>query len=570
MVALTPTAAVAADPLPNPEIPTQCGLGVTLVLDASGSVQQSNAVSAVRAAAEAFLDGFADTGSTARVIQFASLSQQLAARATVTSASLLTGGVFRNAINGYYNPIPPRPSSVEIKRYNSGNPSSASSWQSANSSNQYTNWDQSLAQASTDAGDLVVYVTDGDPTAYDFNQAGDPFSPGPPPDVGVGTDRTSQVEAITLDRAVTRANQVKQTGARMLALGVGAALQNQASVQRLTQISGPDVARTIDDFDIETTDVALIADFDNLAAVVRGLVLELCSPSLTIRKFAQSPTESTYLPADGWDMTVTPTVSGGFDWVLPTGATGPDATVTTTGGGFAQFQWEPTVEDAVSSALVEELLESGFSPGRPGPNNDFRCEFKDVVGDSRVVTGELTDAGGSATFSLTGIGNEIGTCSVYNSFDYEPDIELTKVNSPTSVRGDLTPAAVVRSSYALTNPGNTPLTIATIADDKCAPVQQVFAAPPNQAFNVGDLNRNVLLDPGEQWEAYCDREMRTSNSRLTAGVNVVNTATVTGIDPAGTVVRDAATDDVDVFVPRIALTKLVDGERRWRSSPAVP
>src|SRR5690606_18284586 len=68
--------ASAADPLPNPTIPAQCGLGVTLVLDASGSVQTAGAVSQVRTAAEAFLEAFADTGSTARVLQFASLSEQ--------------------------------------------------------------------------------------------------------------------------------------------------------------------------------------------------------------------------------------------------------------------------------------------------------------------------------------------------------------------------------------------------------------------------------------------------------------------------------------------------------------
>ncbi|GAB2841437.1 hypothetical protein ACFQ0P_01215 [Microbacterium insulae] len=560
-VALTPSAAVAADPLPNPEIPAQCGLGVTLVLDASGSVQQSNAVGAVRSAAEAFLSALSDTGSTARVIQFGSLSQQLAPRATVDAASLAPGGVFRGAVDGYYNPIPPRPSNVEIKRYNSGSPSSASSWSAANSNTQYTNWDQSLAQTATDAGDLVVYVTDGDPTAYDFNQPGDPFSPGPPPDVGTGTDRNAQVAAVTLDRAVTRANQVKQTGARVLALGVGEALQNQASVDRLIQISGPDVARTVGEFDIEVTDVALIRDFDNLGDAVRGLVLELCSPSLTIRKFAQSETDAAYLPADGWPMTVTPSVPGGFDWILPNGATGPSATVTTTGGGFAQFQWEPRDETDLSAAAVSEQLQAGFSPGRPGPANDYRCEFRNADGDVRVVTGELTDGGATASFSLSGIGDEIGTCSVYNSFDYAPEIALTKVNSPTSVRGDLSPPAVVRSDYVATNPGNTPLAAVSISDDRCAPVVQVTAPPPDQAFNVGDANRNALLDPGESWEAYCDRGIRTSGTQAVAGTNIVNTAEVQGTDPAGTVVTDTATDDVDAFVPLIGLTKLVDGAK---------
>lgn len=564
LVAGTAAPASAVDPLPNPEIPAQCGLGVTLVLDASGSVSSSNAVGAVRTAAEAFLDAFQDTGSTARVTQFASLSEELAPRGIIDAASMQAGGVFREAINDYYNPKPPRPGAVEIKRYNNGNPAAAGSWQSANADNQYTNWDQSLLDTAVAAGggpgDLVVYITDGDPTAYDFNRSGDPFSAGPPSDVGVGTDRNSTVSQLTLDRAVERANQVKQAGGRVLALGVGAALQNQSSVDRLVQISGPDVAETIADFDVETTDVALIADFDDLAEAVRALVLDLCSPSLTIRKFAQSATDSSYQPAPGWDVTVTPTVGGGFDWILPAGATPPSATVTTSAAGFAQFQWEPIVQDATSAALVEEDLapHDDFAPGRPGADNDFRCEFKNAEGEIRVVTGELTEAGDTASFELTGIGNEIGTCSVYNSFDYDPQIELTKVNSPTSVRGDLAPPAVVRSNYEVTNPGNTPLSNVTGRDDKCAPVTRVAAPPPNELFNVGDTNLNNLLEPVETWEFFCDRDVRVSAGRLSA-VNIVNTATVQGTDPAGTVVTDTATDDVDVFVPRIGLTKLVNG-----------
>jgi uncharacterized repeat protein (TIGR01451 family) len=552
----TPAAAVVP-PADNPPIPAQCGLGVTLVLDASGSVQSSNAVGAVRAAAESFLQAFADTGSTARVLQFASLSEELAPRGIVDAASLAPGGVFRQAVDGYYNPIPPRPANVEIKRYNSGNPQSASSWQSGNSYNQYTNWDQSLRQAGQDSGDLVVYITDGDPTAYDFNQPGDPFSPGPPPDVGVGTDRNATVAQVTLDRAVTRANAVKAQGSRILAVGVGAALQNQASVDRLIQISGPDVADDLSEFDVETTDVALVADFDDLADAVRALVLDLCSPSLTIRKFAQSATDAAYVPADGWDVTVTPTVDGGFSWILPSGATGPSATDTTSDGGFAQFQWEPTDDPPpLSDADVVETLEPGFIPGRPGDDYDFRCEFRNADGDVRVVTGELTPGVGEASFALTGIGSEIGTCALFNSFDYEPDIAITKVNAPTEARGDLNPAATVTSTYAVTNPGNTPLDNVQVTDDRCGPVQP---RTDGTAVIPGDTNGDAILQTTETWTLTCTREARAGLGLLGAE-SIVNTVTVTATDPAGTDVTASATDDVDLYVPQITLEKLVDGQ----------
>ena len=547
-------AAAAVAPAPNPPIAKQCGIDITLILDASGSVQQSNAVGAVRTAASAFLDALQDTGSTARVIQFASIAQELAPRGLVTAETVDPNGPLGEAVRGYYNPIPPRPNGVEIKSYRgSGSITSAGNWNSANNSNQYTNWNQVLDLTATDPGDLVVFITDGDPTSYDFNRPGDPFVQVAPYNVAVNTDR-GEAAASTLDRAVQSANAIKAKGTRVLALGVGAALQNQASVDRLIQVSGPNVARTTAEFDIETTDVALVRDFDDLADAVRGLVLELCSPSLTIRKFAQSADDASYRPAPGWDVTVTPTVPGGtFAWVLPSGAAGASWTLPTDANGFAQFQWEPNPAENNSTAQVAETLKNGFTAGRPTAD-DFRCDLKDADGNTRTVSGELT-GGANPSFTLDPIGQEIVTCSLFNSFAYAPAIALTKVNSPTEVRGDLTPPASVRSTYAATNPGNTPLSNVAITDDKCGPVTQVLSG----SSNIGDIDADGKLDPGETWQATCDRDAIAAQSPP-GGINVVNTATVVGIDPVGTVVDATATDDADVFVPGIELTKLVNGE----------
>lgn len=541
--------AAAATPDANPTIPRQCGLDVTLVLDASGSVQSSNAVGAVRSAADAFLTAFQDTGSSARVLQFGSLAEVLAGRAVVSQESMGDGGAFRDAVDEYY-PAPERPAGVTIRSFNSGSITASGSFSTSNTSTQYTNWDQAMRLTAEDPGDLVVFVTDGDPTGYDFRATGDPFRP---PDVAVRTDRNATISAETLDRSVTSANAVKAADARVLAIGVGNALQNAASVQRLTQMSGDDVARSIADFDVETTDVALVADFNDLAAAVRSLVLDLCSPSLTVRKLAQTQDDAAYSPAEGWDITTTPTVPGGFAWVLPEGATGPSVSVETNVDGYAQFQWEPTVPDTVSSASVSEVLPAGWIAGRPD-GDDYRCEFRNAAGGIRVAAGELTTAAGSATFELAPIGNEIGACTVYNSFEYAPAIQIEKVNDPPVVRGDLQPGAAVTSTYAVTNPGNTALANVTVSDDTCAPVVGV----PATGDNIGDTDADGLLDADEEWTFACVREMNAS-LRATPAAVVQNTATVTGIDPAGTVVSDAAVDDVELYTPAISLTKLVDG-----------
>ncbi|HYN31494.1 MAG TPA: hypothetical protein VES40_02620, partial [Ilumatobacteraceae bacterium] len=571
---------------PNPPIADSCGIDVTLVLDASGSIQSSNAVDDVRDAAEAFLDALADTGSYARVTQFATISAELAVREEVTAAAVQNGN-FRTAINKYYNPKPPRPLGVNIYNYRgSGSPLSTGSWSSANSSNQYTNWDQSLRQAGETPSELVLYITDGDPTSYDFDQPGDPFRAGPP-DVGVNTYR-GDARATTLDRAVQEANQIKSAGTRMLAVGVGSALSNPTSRSNLVQIAGDQVVTDSDlnkpptdptrPDGINEVDVALVQDFDKLATFLRSVVSELCSPSLSIRKLAQSADSADYLPAPGWDITVDPSVTnpnppppGSYRWILPD--TDPDPAVrarcgdptnpidqaprtcTTDDTGLANFQWEPNPEDSTTSAVVEETVNTGWIAGRPNPPApeppapDWQCTLKNEDGTEEIEAGDFGQ--GAPTFTLDVDPQQIITCNIYNSFDYSGRrITLTKVDSPVQVRGDLgSPGSSVTSTFTVTNPGTSALNTVELTDDKCTPV-----------FDRGDTNSDGILDnsPAETWIYTCARVLTSSPG--TNPTIVTNTARVNAVDPAGTAVSDTATARVAVYAPAITLTK----------SPSVP
>ncbi len=545
-------AAAQVPPNPNPEIDESCGVDVTLVLDASGSIKSSGAVEQVRGAADAFLDALVNTSSTARVTQFGTVSQQLAPATLVDDTALAPGGALRNALNGYYanGNSPPR-GPWTLHQYRGGNPQSASSWRDGTST-QYTNWDQALDQAATTPSELMVFVTDGDPTAYDFGEPGDPF---PASNAGYQTD-SGLAAQVTIDRAVVESNAIKSADTRVLAVGVGAALSNPASEDRLEQVAGPQTVRDADLAAVESLndiDVALVTNFENLARFLRSVVLQLCSPSLTIRKLAQSATDPDYLPAPGWAITATPdTENGQFDWILPAGASGASATVTTDANGFAQFQWEPDPGEQDSSAVVSETLQPDYTAGRPGPDNDVRCQLRNEDGDVRVVQTDL--AGSPPAFTLDPIGQEIVTCTLWNSFDYAPAIAVTKVDSPTEVRGDLDPPAVVTASYVVTNPGNTPLRIVSITDDTCSsPVQRVPPTGPN----AGDSDQDGWLDVGEAWQYTCSEQARVSGGG--PPVEVTNTVTVIGVDPAGTDVEAEATDDVTVYVPDVTLDKVVNG-----------
>ena len=124
------------------------------------------------------------------------------------------GGVHANAIAAYYNPRPPVTAPAiwgpPVRR----EWPPVEHWQLRqvldNGNDQWTNWDSALDRAEDDPGELVVFVTDGDPTAIDLNQAGDAFNP-PGTTVAFNTFRGDGA-APSVDRAVQRLKRDQDRG----------------------------------------------------------------------------------------------------------------------------------------------------------------------------------------------------------------------------------------------------------------------------------------------------------------------------------------------------------------------
>ena len=552
-----PVADAVRPATPNPPIDDSCGVDVTLVLDASGSIRSAGAVDSVRNAATAFLTALADTNSTARVIDFGSNARQTAPRTNVTTASISATGVLGQALALYYNPIPPYPTGVSGHAYRGGgrNVFLESSYTNG-SSIEYTNWDDALNETATSPPELVVFLTDGAPTAVVADQAGDPFfrAGDTTPDVLYGLDGNQQADDFTLDRAVQEANRLKTDQARILAVGVGDAFGagSTDNVDRLKAVTNGPTSNVVTSAsgitDLNNVDVALVQDFNALAQALRLVVTQLCSPSLTIQKLAQTRDSAAYVPTPGWTMTVNPVVNlpgnPPYRWILPTANApiGPKSAITNA-NGFAQFQWEPNPPTRTSTATVTETNQSGYTP------RDWACKAKNPDG-SVVETSGAFPAAAPFTFTVTVGPQQIVTCTVRNDFNYAPAGVVTKVNTPTIVRGDGN-GTNVTSHYTVTNTGNTPLSPVSGTDTECAPIEYVMAGGEIS----GDDNGDGLLDPGETWDLQCTR--RIQHATTDEDVLIPNTVTLHGRAPNGQDVIGTADAEVQVLTPDIHVEKTV-------------
>jgi hypothetical protein len=349
-------------PAKNPDLPPECGIDVMLVLDESGSIQSSGATQKVRDATRAFLNALKGTGSQVSIVDFSTTAQRPVPYTTVTDATMAS--VFNPYINNGYKP------------------------------EGWTNWEDAFheVKAANDKGpvaDLVVFITDGDPTARNTDSG------------GVVTNLTEgDVEAMR--RAQTEANLVKGQGSHVFALGVGAAVTKPTSARRLTAVSGFD---KFPGTPFEEADYTLVENFDDLAAALRQIAIALCRASVTVTKLVDEGDGQGYQPQAGWDFTVTVEVPGGYTWTQPKPP--PDSgprTQTTGADGTATFQWKPDDPQARSTVTGVETLKPGYVYER------YECE-KNAPGRTR----KRISGGPEARAAVGELGpNEFAKCTVYN------------------------------------------------------------------------------------------------------------------------------------------------------------
>ncbi len=123
-----------------------------------------------------------------------------------------------------------------------------------------TNWDRGFYQVaqSADQYDVVIIITDGNPTYYSSSAQG----PG-------GRTRFTELE-----EGIFSANAIKAEGSRVIAFGVGTGVNSPASGNNLRAISGLALG----------SDYFQESSYSNAAAELRALALGSCNGSLTVVK----------------------------------------------------------------------------------------------------------------------------------------------------------------------------------------------------------------------------------------------------------------------------------------------
>jgi hypothetical protein len=402
----------------NGPLTLSCARRVALVLDESGSIAQvAGGVDNVREGAKAFVNGLAGTGSQLAVIEFNTEARTvpLAGSTYNEITASYANGPFATYINGN--------GATSSTRYNprdySGN-------------QQYTNWQDALLDTSAlgPLPELVVFITDGDPTARNTSSGAETGFP------------NGSYQA--LNPAFLSANALKGQSVqpRIFALGVGAAVSNAGSLTRLQSISGTTEFNGSNSF--ADSDYVLVDNFEDLEPALAQIAAALCSVRLHVVKQVDELDGNGFRPANGWDFTGTVTVSGGtpnsFKWLAPGTVEGPPvanrsrtaATTTVRGSkGRLDFVWLPSPLTLTSDIVVEEELQPGY-------------EFVSAACVPGVPTGVTRGARPSATVTGLTINQDV-TCTFKNRL-IAAQLTVVKVFEGTPVKLDLLVDEVVKKT----------------------------------------------------------------------------------------------------------------------------
>jgi len=361
----------------NPNLDASCGLDIVLVIDLSSSIDRAGALQTYQDALMTFVTALKNTPTNLSIVTFNLTAQ-------VLDLDPNTAGV------------------QDWVRLSSTNATTINGIIDALTTGTGTNWDDAMRKARlqfedgtdpSDAPDMIVFATDGDPSTWGGHDGDTTPTPG------------GQYDTMTT-YAIPEAEEAKAAGIHMLGLGIGIIGD---SVDRLQAISGTDLF-VPNPSNITTADYYVSTDFSTLTAALEDLVISLCGGSVTINKVI-TDSEVDRLNPDNWDVKANNRLLANWTFIADVTSSYDTLddidTKTTNDSGNVNFKVDMNDEQATLSVVEDTEKEEYSFVGAV-------CFIDEV---------EQTVAYDTGTRSVTGIpvlNEKLTSCTFVNFLPYDP------------------------------------------------------------------------------------------------------------------------------------------------------
>jgi uncharacterized repeat protein (TIGR01451 family) len=390
----------------NPSVPPQCGLDVALVSDLSGSV--SDSLSELKTAAKDMVGALAGTPSAVGLYTFAATTGAAVAKTPVTTSANVS--MLQEAIDGY-------------------------------AAGGATNWEDGIGQVDGSQYDVVMVLTDGNPTVDSTGGPG------------------SNTFFRQLERGVFAANAVKASGAAVVAFGVGSGVSGAVNAYNLRAISGTTAG--VDYFQTE--------DYASAGEMLVELATASCRGTVSVVKEVVDGDQAT--AAGGWDITLTPGA----------GLTGEPVTLTTAADtGAVNFPLAFAPGALSGQVTIAETPQAGYAHL---PNEDGSNAVCAVDGEPLPVTNVAVDDTGAFTVPVHA--QQSVTCTVRNRVVHDPTWTLAKSSDPVT-GSQVETGSEITYTLRADNTGSIDVSDAVVTDD----LSGVLA----HADLIGQLPSGATLD----------------------------------------------------------------------------
>jgi LPXTG-motif cell wall-anchored protein len=336
----------------NPGLEPGCGIDIGVVIDRSGSIADAGKAQVYKDAVSGLVDAFAGTPSTIGFWSFGNAASDTDAGSYPWQQMTAVGGA------DYQTRVDDLKAAVQAIPIVSG---------------VATNWEAGIAaplQASVAAvpkPDLVIVVTDGDPTTFN----------------GDGSNSGGSTDANDLAKGIESANAIKGWGARVFAAGVGGATES-----RLKLISGE---TKFDGTNVAAADYLIEPSFDSFQSALRELATDICGGSVTVTKLASTPdAPDVYAAAAGWSF------AASLDGEEPPTLTSTPDPAVTGADGTVNFSWSSVGDETIT---ITETQQEGFTL------QDVEC----ANGQEPIEVAQVTDG-----VELTVGSKDIVSCTFKN------------------------------------------------------------------------------------------------------------------------------------------------------------